>query len=60
MWIVVSVALSYYLGGVTTLLLDEIQNEGAIQVADVVGAAVWPLGAIVLIYNKVLEYRKGI
>jgi hypothetical protein len=56
---VVTVLVAYYLGGITTLLLNEVDGGDGIQVAGVLGSLTWPLSAIVLIVQKVKDYRKG-
>jgi hypothetical protein len=57
---VITVLVAYYLGGSTTLLLNEIDDTGdGIQIADVVSVVAWPVTAIALIVRKIQEYRKG-
>lgn len=56
----VTVLVAYYLGGITTLLLNEIEDTGdGIQIADVLAVVVWPITASVLIVKKIQDYRKG-
>ncbi|MFA5344665.1 MAG: hypothetical protein WC315_00080 [Candidatus Omnitrophota bacterium] len=56
----VTVLVAYYLGGGTTLLLNELDDTGdGIQVADVVSVVAWPVTALALIVKKIQDYRKG-
>jgi hypothetical protein len=52
----------YYAGGVTTLLLNEVDDPtgDGLSVANVAGAVAWPVTAASLIITKVNEYRKGL
>ncbi len=55
-----TVLVAYYLGGVTTLLVNEVSDTGdGIQITDAVAAVAWPVTAGVLLVKKVIAYRKG-
>jgi hypothetical protein len=57
---VITVLVAYYLGGITTLLVNELGDTAdGIQVTEVVSAVAWPVSAITLIIKKIQEYRKG-
>ncbi len=53
--------VAYYAGGITTLLLNEIDTPtgDGVSVTDIAGAVAWPIMATALIITKVNEYRKG-
>jgi ABC-type sugar transport system permease subunit len=56
---VITVLVAYYLGGITTLLLNEVDDGDGIQVADVFAVVAWPVSAAALIVKKIQEYQKG-
>ncbi len=60
MSVVVTVLVAYYLGGGTTLLLNELDDTGdGIQLTDVISVVAWPISAAALIVKKIQDYRNG-
>jgi hypothetical protein len=54
-----TILVTYYLGGVTTLLLDEYEAGGDISLSTILGPAAWPIGTVALIAQKIKDYTKG-
>jgi hypothetical protein len=54
--------VAFYLGGITTLLVGELDSPigNGLQVTDVIAAVAWPVTAIAVLVTKINDYRKGI
>lgn len=50
---------AYYAGGITTLVVSELLDDG-IVFTDVLAMLVWPVTAGAYIVSRINEYRKGV